>query len=72
MNIALIYIYSNLYRVCLFTIIVRYSVGQFVIQIVKVMNTALIYLFCVFMEFVYPLYYFVNQIAISLFSWPVR
>ena len=42
---ALIYLYSMIYGVCLFTLTVRYSVVQFVIQIVKVMNIALIYLY---------------------------
>ena len=42
------------YRVCVFTVTVCYSVGQFVIQIVKVMNIGLnksygiIYDVCVF------------------------
>ena len=54
MNIALLYLYSILYGVCLFTLAVRYSVGQYVIQIVKVMNIGLIkfstiiYGFCLF------------------------
>ena len=42
MNILLRYLYSILYGVCLFTVTVRYSVVQFVIQIVKVMNIGLI------------------------------
>ena len=33
------------YRVCVFTVTVCYSVGLFVIQIVKVMNIALIFLY---------------------------
>ena len=47
MNIALIYIYSNLYRVCVLTVTVCYKVRQFVISIVKVMNLALIYLYSI-------------------------
>ena len=42
MNMALIYLYSMIYGVCLFTLTVRYSVVQFVIQIVKVINIGLI------------------------------
>ena len=46
-NIGLLHLYSILYGVCLFTITVRYSVVQFVIQIVRVMNMALIYLYSI-------------------------
>ena len=44
MNIALKYLYRITYGISLFTVTVRYSVGLFVIQIVKVMYIALIYL----------------------------
>ena len=66
MNIALIYLYRIIYGVCLFTFTVRYSSGQFVIQIVKVVNEGLIYLYSIFMKFVYSLLQFVNQFASSL------
>ena len=65
MNIAQIYLYRIIYGVCLFTFTVRYSSGQCVIQIVKVVNIGLIYLYSFFMEFVYSLLHL-------LISWPVR
>ena len=45
MNNALIYLHSNIYGVCVFTLTVRYSVGQFVIQIVEVVYKGRIYLY---------------------------
>ena len=46
MNIRLIKLYTSIiYGVCRFTLTVRYSVGQFVIQIVKVVNIGQIYLY---------------------------
>ena len=54
MDIPLIYLFCIIYDVCLFTLTVRYSVGQFFIQIVKVMNIGqvifyiIIYEVCVF------------------------
>ena len=48
MNMGLIYLYSISYGVCLFTLTVGYTVGQFVIQIVKVMNIGLIKLFSIY------------------------
>ena len=47
MNIGLIHLYTILYRVCVFTVTVRYSVYQLDIQIEKVRNIALIYLFSI-------------------------
>ena len=44
-NAGLIYLHSINYGVCLFTVTVRYSVVQFVIQIVKIMNIGLIHLY---------------------------
>ena len=47
MNIGLINVYSVFYGVCLFTVTVRYSVGQFVIQIAKLMIIGLIHLYSI-------------------------
>ena len=51
--------------ICLFTLTVRYSVVQFVIQIIKIVNKGLIYI-----------YSFLWSLSIhsygSLFNWPVR
>ena len=67
MNIALIYSYSILYLVCVFTVTVCYSVGQFVIQILKAVNKELIYIsltiYGVFL-FTVPVWYSVVQFVI--------
>ena len=47
MNIALIYLYRIIYGVCIFNLIVRYSLAPFVIQIVKEMNIKLIHLYSI-------------------------
>ena len=54
MNIGQIKLQSIIYGVCVFTVTLRYSVGQFVIQIVNCMNIgqiklqSIIYGVCVF------------------------
>ena len=63
---TLIYLYSIIYGVRLFTLTVRYSVGQFVFQIVKVMNIGLI-------KFIPHSLWSLSIHCYSLFfSWPVR
>ena len=66
---GLIYLHSINYGVCLFTVIVRYSVGQFVIQNVKVINIRLRYLYSIIYgicAFTVTVRYSVNELGIHI------
>ena len=66
-GIGQIYLNSIIYIVCLFSLTVR-SVGQFVIQIVKIIYIGLIKLYSIIYGFVYSLLQFAFQLITSLFK----
>ena len=68
MNNALIYLYRIIYGVCLFTLSFRYSVGHFIIHIVKVVNKGLIELHGIIYGVCLFTLAFVIQFICSLFK----